>query len=430
MLAETAGVGDKQSLDQTKVEVKEEPGGQDYLQVKEGGGQMRKETMVEVKKEVLAELNVKEENLDVINENEYMEVDKTEIKKEEYMSEREKILQKTVSKLLQKKSKAKDKLKTERRKVKALEQKVEELRTRLQLYENPEQGVVEMAESESKHGEVNEQVGEVQEVVDVVDVRKHEDGTVGDHEEGVGGGEYKEDEGEEEEKGTEADMSKAEQRKPTRNKITVNYNEDQDKEVDDPDYSQDKTLDTSENEAAETSEDEAPPAKKPRRSSGAARAARLPKPAGAKARGFKCQEPGCGYAVARDRCLLDHGRAKHGHPKLVCPEQGCKKAFVRYNSLSLHKKTVHEGLLLKCGKLGCDYTAIKEQQLADHGRAKHDHPKLVCPEPDCDLKFTSYSGLMVHKKTVHQGLLIKCDKCNKVFAYSFQLNLHKTKHVV
>ena len=138
---------------------------------------MRKETMVEVKKEVLAELNVKEENSDVINENEYMEVDKAEIKKEEDMSEREKVLQKTVSNLLKKNRKRKDKFKAERRKVKALEQEVGNLRTRLQLYEN-----------------------------------------------------------------------------------------------------------------TETSEDEAPPAKKPRQSSVATRAARLPKPAGAKARGPKCEE--------------------------------------------------------------------------------------------------------------------------------------------
>ena len=103
---------------------------------------MSKETMVEVKKEVLAELNVKEENSDVINANEYMEVDKADIKKEEGMSEREKVLQKTVSKLIKKNSKRKDKFKAERRKVKALEQEVGELRTRLKFYENPEQKVV------------------------------------------------------------------------------------------------------------------------------------------------------------------------------------------------------------------------------------------------------------------------------------------------
>ena len=66
---------------------------------------MGKETMVQVKKEVLDEFNIKEENI-------------------EDMSEREKMLQKTVSKLFKKNRKVKDKLNTERIKVKALEQEV------------------------------------------------------------------------------------------------------------------------------------------------------------------------------------------------------------------------------------------------------------------------------------------------------------------
>ena len=48
---------------------------------------MSKETMVEVKKEVLSELNVKEENIDVIYENEYMEVEEEEEEEDVTMEE-------------------------------------------------------------------------------------------------------------------------------------------------------------------------------------------------------------------------------------------------------------------------------------------------------------------------------------------------------
>jgi len=125
--------------------------------------------------------------------------------------------------------------------------------------------------------------------------------------------------------------------------------------------------------------------------------------------GLKCSRPGCDYTAAEEQQLSDHGRAKHGAPKLECTEADCTKEFGSAMGLRRHNRSEHQGGL-ECSSPGCDYTAAEEQQLCDHGRAKHGAPKLECPEADCDLKFGSFSGLNMHKRTIHKGLVIKCPK--------------------
>jgi len=129
---------------------------------------------------------------------------------------------------------------------------------------------------------------------------------------------------------------------------------------------------------------------------------RLPTPAGSKAKRFRCLKQGCGYSAAQKYQLADHGRAQHGHPKLVCEEPDCDEEFGSSSGLRRHKKAVHQGLRLKCGKPGCNYTAAQKRDLANHGRAKHGDPKLAC----------------------------RVAGCAREFVYDFFLSNHKKKHVV
>jgi len=145
-------------------------------------------------------------------------------------------------------------------------------------------------------------------------------------------------------------------------------------------------------------EDEAPPAKAPRHPAEAARTTRLPTTAGSKAKRYKCHEQGCGYLSPRERDLANHGRAQHGHTKLVCEEPDCDREFGSSYGLNQHNRAVHQGLLFKCGKPGCDYTAVRKRDLANHGRARHGHAKLACTVPGCTKEFALTLSLGRHKK--------------------------------
>jgi len=384
MSVETAGGGDKQSLGETTVEVKEEPGGQDYLQVKEGGEQMRKEIMVEVKKEVLAELNVKEENID---ENEYMEVDKAEIKNEEKMSERETNLQKTVSKLLKKSRKRKDRLKAERRKVRALEQEVEELRTRLQFYENTEEGGKEVYEKETSKDENNAQERNNRE--------------------------KREDEQEDENEKEREEVRQTSERVIRINKGTIRYRETDSEESGTEDSSEESK--SYQNKKSKTFGSIKIKKKKPSRKICDADESAMPSTTKAEKmceRGFRCGEEGCGERFSRRKLLEDHGRTKHGNAKLRCTEPGCDKEYFYYNGLNQHKQFIHQGKApCPCMEPGCDRKFIDARHLQDHRRSVHQEPKLKCTEPDCGQEFMWTFGLRRHTNNIHKKL--KPHKCQQ-----------------
>ena len=318
---------------------------------------------------------IKEEVLQEVLQ--WQDVKVKEEETEEEMSDRELGLLKTVHKLKKKNRKRKERLEVERRKVRSLEQEVEELRSRLQVFEATEQQEVEDGDGEEVGPLADEEVVEVE-------------GSKG----AEGGGD---DTGVEE---LETETS------------SENRKDDDEQEVGVP-------------------EEGAPPAKALRRSSRAARGPALAKPARARTGNFKCGKTGCAYRAAHREHMEDHMRAEHGAAKLSCTEPGCAKEFRSARGLHFHIRAAHQGFTFKCTKPGCDYTATQRHHLSNHNRAKHGAPKLECPEADCGQQFVSYSGLRYHKRAIHMGIVIKCSEpgCSYKAMYSSQLRSHKKKHM-
>jgi len=87
-----------------------------------------------------------------------------------------------------------------------------------------------------------------------------------------------------------------------------------------------------------------------------------------------CPESACNAKpFSRKRDLEDHGRAKHGHPKLSCPVQGCGREYASACGVSLHKARDHKtpNRLFTCTEPGCQKKFLRQGDLREHRQTRH-----------------------------------------------------------
>jgi len=181
----------------------------------------------------------------------------------------------------------------------------------------------------------------------------------------------------------------------------------------------------------------------------------------------RCEEESCSQKFLSQTVLEDHGRSKHGHPKLQCTncrkqfklfnshqrhiskmtcqrtlpresrgpysckKAGCDKIFLRKRELKAHVRTSHiRGFvpytreLKGCEEKGCDKKFVRKEYLQNHLRAQHGHVKLKCTE--CHQEFTQPDSLAVHIRTAHMGMKLVCpiENCDRKFTRKGHLSAH------
>ena len=106
--------------------------------------------------------------------------------------------------------------------------------------------------------------------------------------------------------------------------------------------------------------------------------------------------------------LKTHINVVHKREKpYQCPV--CNKNFGRKDRQKRHLATVHQGVKpFRCIEPECSIGYGCETQLMDHMRAKHGHPRLVCDTEGCSYSFTSKSGVDKHRKNTLCGIHSIC----------------------
>jgi len=130
----------------------------------------------------------------------------------------------------------------------------------------------------------------------------------------------------------------------------------------------------------------------------------------------------CGKIFKTKKQFKRHQRS-HDIASVQC--EICAKTFSERSHLVIHQKSIHEGLTYKCNS--CDQTFTQKQNLTRHVASIHVGIKVQCQE--CKKMFADLGGLTKHKREVHEGRRIKCKDCDKTFSQSSSLNKHhKSEH--
>ena len=87
----------------------------------------------------------------------------------------------------------------------------------------------------------------------------------------------------------------------------------------------------------------------------------------------------------------------------------------------IYVKTVHDGMKLECDS--CQKRFANNQSLAVHKKSVHDKIKINCDL--CNKTFSTNAHIWRHKKSVHENIRINCDLCDKSFTQSNWLKIHK-----
>ena len=96
-------------------------------------------------------------------------------------------------------------------------------------------------------------------------------------------------------------------------------------------------------------------------------------------------------------------------------------------NMTKHKKQMHkESPTFQCEN--CSYKSIKRGNVVKHNESVHQGVRIICDQ--CDKKFTQHSDLDKHLNKVH-GMKIesifKCDLCEYTTAHRQVLNFHKQR---
>ena len=103
----------------------------------------------------------------------------------------------------------------------------------------------------------------------------------------------------------------------------------------------------------------------------------------------------------------------------------CSKQYSSYHGLFLHIRSIHEGVKFACDQ--CSHIFASSSGLSQHVKSIHEAFKYQCDM--CTKQYNNNSALLQHKKSVHDGITYPCDKCNHVAAYPNSLRSHvKTVH--
>ena len=98
----------------------------------------------------------------------------------------------------------------------------------------------------------------------------------------------------------------------------------------------------------------------------------------------------------------------------------CQMTFTRNTGLLRHKKSVHEGRKYPCKY--CDYKANSSGNLNIHVGAKHEGVRYPCQQ--CDATFTQLGSLKQHFQSIHEGIRYPCNECDYRATQPSELRKH------
>ena len=133
---------------------------------------------------------------------------------------------------------------------------------------------------------------------------------------------------------------------------------------------------------------------------------------------FKCNE--CD-AVAKSRgSLKGHIKTMHGVP-FSCTQ--CEFKSRGRPSMNNHRETMHEANTYKCDQ--CAFDTKSRISLGQHKAKVHSE---VTKCNICSYGSKCKESLRWHQKVIHEGLIIKCEICDKTFNSPGILKVHKKAH--
>ena len=141
--------------------------------------------------------------------------------------------------------------------------------------------------------------------------------------------------------------------------------------------------------------------------------------------GFKCDECDNGVYYRRRYDLDKHKASRHQNVTFDCDE--CDKSYTSKSTLKAHNKSQHEGV--PAHKYDdCNYTCNNTGNLTEHKRTYHDKVKLKCEK--CTYEVFSSTSMRVHK-TLHEDKKHYCEQCEFVTLSKEAIQTHwKRRHSV
>ena len=87
----------------------------------------------------------------------------------------------------------------------------------------------------------------------------------------------------------------------------------------------------------------------------------------------------------------------------------------------------------RCREPGCDYEGVSYSSLLTHRNTVHEGVRYACTHPECSYRATQRSNLKIHVALVHSDIKMPCtvDGCTFVAKIKSHLNVHmRDKHGV
>jgi hypothetical protein len=171
--------------------------------------------------------------------------------------------------------------------------------------------------------------------------------------------------------------------------------------------------------------------------------------------GLRCPFEGCQVRPKCRSSLQDHERTHTEAAPFPCGHDGCSAAFTMRHSLSRHQKSKHgidavlserheENVAIVVPSTRChdllekEFSKQRSEIQPDSGRhgkvtsrqklhiraRRRGRPVQTCMDPSCNRTFTSKPALVLHTKTVHQGLKIR-STCRQEFEGAALYSSHR-----
>ena len=138
---------------------------------------------------------------------------------------------------------------------------------------------------------------------------------------------------------------------------------------------------------------------------------------------FSCTE--CDFQNSRKSIVKDHRETMHEGKTYKCDQCG----FEPKNKLSLrrHIRTQHINYIRRYCNI-CDYSSRKQEMVNWHKRSIHEGLRIPCDQ--CDKQFNFPGGLYMHKKHAHQQHQVDfvCTECDFTTNNKTSLSYHLEKH--
>jgi len=140
-------------------------------------------------------------------------------------------------------------------------------------------------------------------------------------------------------------------------------------------------------------------------------------------RKFVCKE--CGKGFKRSNDLTEHSNVHTKQMTFVCDVEGCAKSYTSRSGMMLHKKTVHEGSFYECPK--CNKRFGQKKHVTRHCKIVHEKKKdYKCVA--CGALFGYKHQLVGHTQSVHDKIrTFKCEQCNSSFSEASNRKRHMNR---